>query len=216
MTLTAPAIRGYAQPEDVAAFLGLTFTPAQQLACAAVIARAEDWVDQETNRTWLSGPVLDETFFSPYGLDPPSFFTNYVSGWVPLGSALYLARTPVQSVEAIKGTGWLGSDEVTLVRNLDYEVRDLTNGLIRVTVPSAYYRIRANYTPVDACPPKVTQATVMIAATWMIPNLNPDAWQVESVALPDLKVTYAKGSNTLGVPPEVAGLLEPLRFRSTA
>lgn len=214
--LTAPAIRGYCQPEDVADFLGVTFTGAQLPHVLATIGRVERWIDEELNRTWLSGPIQAEAKFSPYGLDPPSFFTSYVAGWVPLGSAIYLNVTPVQSVERMQGVGWLNSDPFVLVRNLDYEVRDLPTGLIRLTVPSAYYKVMIDYSPVNACPGDITQLAVMVAATWLIPNLNPDSWLVDSVQLPDLKIVYAKASNSVNVPPECDEIIERYRFRSIA
>jgi hypothetical protein len=214
MPLTAATPRGYCTADDVANFLGITFTTAQLPHVNAIISRVETWIDQETNRTWLSAPVTQEAKFSPFGLDPPSFFTNYVSGWVPLGSAIYLDVTPVQSVERMQGVGWLDSVPLLLTNNLDYEVRDLKTGLLRLIVPSAYYKVLIDYTPVDACPLDITQAAIMEAATWLIPNLNPESWLVDRIQLPDLTIVYSKSSNTVMVPPEVDDIIGRYRFRS--
>ncbi len=212
--MTAPAIRGYATTDDVAAFLGVTLTAPQVAQAAATIARAETWIDQATNRTFLSGPVIDETFFAPYHIDPPTVSTNYAAGWVPMGANLLLARTPVQSVEVVTGVPYLNVTPIVLIRDLEWEIRDLATGTVRLIVPTAYYQTRVSYTPVNACPADITQATIMLAATWLIPHLNPEAWQVDSFRLPDLEVRYAKGSNALGVPPEVQDVVDSYRFRS--
>ena len=212
--LTTIAPKGYCQPEDVEEFLGITFSDRARSQCRALIGRAERWMDEETNRKWLIGPVAQETFYSPYGLDPPSFFTGYVAGWVPLGAAIILKNPPIANVIQVDGTGWLDSVPLVLVNNLDYEFRDPDVGYVRLVVPSAFYRVRVTYAPQDACPADITQATVMLVATWMIPHLNPDSWLVDEIKLPDLDVRYSKQSNSVEVPAEIDEIIERYRFRA--
>jgi len=216
MAVTTGTAKNFCTADDIGVFLGRTFTAEQLQAINALIPRAERFIEQECNRQWSSGPVINETIFAPYGLDPPSFFTSSIAGWVPIGSAIFLKETPVQSVQRVQGAGWLTSPDVTLIEGQEWEVRDLEMGLLRLTVPSAYYRLKIDYTPVAACPPDITQAAIALVSTWLRPMLNPDTFGTSWYQTPDISVHFSSGASSLGVSEDIQAILDNYRFRVIA
>lgn len=175
------AAKGYCEATDVAAQLGLSFTGAQHVQCASLIERAEAYLDSQTNRSWLVGEQTQEAHFSPAELLLLEFF-------------------PVSSVTAVYGRSALGEDETTLTADVDYEVRDLDAGIIRLVTPGDYDRIRVTYTPSSAVPADVKMATVELVAAWMQPSLRPGTWGVDSYQLPDLSVKFSRSHYQMDPP----------------
>jgi hypothetical protein len=197
------ALKGYCSAADVADLVGLTFTSTQEAHAVRLIERAEGLIDLETDRAWLTGVLTDEAYFrAAYRL-----------------GHLYLRYAPVASVATLKGRAALGETETTLVADTDYEVMDLTGGLVRLLYPASYDRLRVTYTPVATVPALITQATAELVGAWMEPTLRPADWPdthgLESFTLPDLSVTFGKSGPGAGLefPPTVQSVLDLFRYQ---
>lgn len=188
--------KGYCTAADVADFLGLTFTSAQEAHAVRLIEQAEGIVDLETGRAWLTGALTDEVYY----------WAVYRLG------ELYLRYAPVASVTTLKGRASLGETETTLVVDQDYEVRDLAAGLVRLLYPSFYDRVRVTYTPVATVPTPLTRAMAELVGTWMQPHLRPDTLGLDSFSLPDLSVRFARAETGLVIPPTVQSVLDLYKY----
>jgi hypothetical protein len=190
------AARGYCTADEVAAFLGLTFTAGQEAQAEALIERAEAEIDGATERGWLVGEQSDEVHY-------------------PLGRLIFLRYAPVESVEEITGRISLGGAETALTEEVDYEVRDLESGLIRL-VTLGYERLLVSYTPVDSVPGDIKQATIELVANRMQPSLQPNSYGLDSYSLPDLTVNFARSHVQAALPPAVQQVVERYRYRVQA
>ena len=194
------AAQGYAQVEEVAAFLGATFTSPQENAAERMLEVAEAELDAKTNRAWLMGVQTNEAHqWSEYQL-----------------GELYLRYAPIVSVEAVKARAFLGDAEITLVANLDYEVVDLEAGLIRLVDGDDWDRIRVDYTPSTTVPTDIQHATAELAAAKMSNMLRPMTYGLDSLQLPDLSVSFNRAINQNSVPPAVADVIARWRYRTVA
>lgn len=187
------AAKGYCSAQDVADFLGKTFTEAQETQCENLIERAEVEIDEATNRGWLVGEQTDEAHYPP-------------------GRLLFLRYAPVESVESISGRVVLGAVETALVADTDYEVRDLESGLIRL-VTLGYERLLVSYTPVDSVPGDIKQACIELVAQRMQPGLLSGIYGLDSYSLPDLTINFSRAHNQAAMPPAVQQVVERYRYR---
>lgn len=187
------AAKGYCTADEVAEFLGRTFTAAQETYCDKVIERVEIFVDEETNRGWLMGAQTDERH------DLKN--THLV----------YLRYAPVTSVTTITGRTVLGGTETTLVANEDYEVLSLENGEIRI-VTCGWERLLVDYTPVATVPADLKDAVIEIVAARMQPHLNPGSFGLDSYSLPDLTVRYARSHVQEIAPPMAMRVLDHYHY----
>lgn len=185
--------KGYCTAAEVEAFLGVTFVTAQTNQCNALIEQAESYIDGETNRGWLVGVQTAEAHF----------FDN--------SRLVFLRYVPVSSVAAITGRAALGASEITLAANVDYEVRDLEAGLIRLM--AVYDRLLVTYTPVNSVPAEIKAACVQLVANWLQPQLQPGSYGLDSYSLPDLTVNFARSHSQSAAPPTVQQILDRYRFR---
>jgi hypothetical protein len=188
--------KGYITTAHVEAFLQKTLTAAQNAQCEVLLEPAETHVDNYCKRAWLTGVQTAEPHYRP-------------------GHHLYLDYPPVETVTSITGRSGMGAAEETLTVNEDYEVRDLTAGLVYLVYPSSYDRIRVTYTPVATVPADIQQACIELVAHWLRPALMPDSHGVQSFQLPDLSVTYRTYAAE-AIPLTVQTLLAPYRFLVTA
>lgn len=187
------AAKGYCTYSDVETFLGKTFSVAQQTQCAALIERAEVYIDNETNRAWLVGAQTDEAHYNPT-------------------CDIFLKYTPVASVTTVTGRYSLGLAEVTLTANEDYEVQSLTNGYIYLLSPGSYDRILVDYTPVASVPADIKQACIEIVANWMQPSLQPGTYGLDSIQLPDYTVRFARSHVQEAMPPAAKQIINLYRY----
>lgn len=194
------AAKGYCTVDEVAAFLGRTFTPEQDIYCARLIETAEADVDSYTHRGWLVGVQTDEA---------------HIYGEYRLGN-LYLRYAPVSAVATVKGRASLGEAEQTLVADYDYEVIDLAAGWIRLVYPASWDRIRVTYTPTPSVPLDIQQATAELVANQMQPNIKPDSYGLDSLQLPDLSVSFSRAHVQADMPPGVQARLDRWRYVVTA
>lgn len=191
------AAKGYAQVEEVAAFVGATFTSAQEDQAERMLEVAEAEIDAGTNRGWLVGAQANETH-----------------RWEEFRNGdLWLRYAPVSSVTAVKGRAALGEAESTLTADLDYEVIDLEAGWIRIVSPGLFDRIRVDYTPSTTVPTDIQQATAELAAAKLQSTLRPQTYGLDSLQLPDLSVGFNRSINQNSVPPAVADVIARWRYR---
>lgn len=193
------AAKGYTDQGQVAAYLGLTLTPAQNLQAAALLAAAEARVDGHCHRAWLVGARTDEEHYAP------SF-----------GRELFVRFPPVATVDAVKGRLGFLATEAALVAGVDYEVRDLGQGRLWLRAPGYYDRVRVSYTPLATVPEEVRLATTIVAADLLSAALRPDTFGIESYTLPDLSVKFAAWSAGRALPPAAEALLAPYVLPVTA
>lgn len=193
------AAKGYCTVDEVATFLGRTFTFEQDLHAERLIETVEADVDNYTHRGWLVGAQTDEAHRQ----------NEYILG------ALYLRYAPVSAVATVKGRAYLGATEETLVEDTDYEIVDLEAGLIRIVYPCLWERIRATYTPTPSVPLDIQQATAELVASKFRSNLMPGSFGVSQLGLPDLNVTFRQYASE-DWPLSVVNILDRWRYVVTA
>lgn len=187
------AAKGYCQAVEVEEFLTRTFTAAQMAHADNLIERAEARIDRYCNRAWLVGAQTNEAHFYP-------------------AYELWLKYAPVASVTSIGGRSGVGESDETLTVDEDYEVRDLNSGLIWLVSPGSYDRVRVTYTPTSTVPADITQACIELVAAWLMPNLSPGSYGLDSYSLPDLSVRFARSHVQEQMPPNVAAILDSYRW----
>ena len=185
--------KGYCAVEDVEALLQQTFSEAQAAQCASLIEQMETFVDEETNRAWLTGSQTNEAHY----VDSQNIFLKY---------------PPVASVTTVTGRAGLGESEETLTVDVDYEVMSPTDGHIRLEYPGSYDRVLVTYTPGTTLPADLKQACVQIVANWLQPALRPDSFGLDSYSLPDLTVRFSRSHVQEVAPPLAMRVLERYRF----
>lgn len=190
------AAKGYCTADDVAAFLGLTFTAGQETHCDNLIERAETDIDGQTGRGWLVGAQTDEIHF-------------------PMGRLVFVRYTPVASIDGITGRTNLGEAEEALTADEDFELRDADSGLILLET-TGYERLLVSYTPENSVPNDIKQATIELVAARMQPVLQPGSFGLDSFSLPDLTVRFARSHIQAAMPPTVQETLDRYRYRMHA
>lgn len=188
------AAKGYCTTVDVADYLGVALTTAQDGQASALIEQAEIFIDGETNRAWLAGTQTDEEFYRP-------------------SHKIFVRYAPIASVSAVTSRTDIGESETTLTAGVDYEIRDAAAGLIYLETPKTYDRIRVDYTPVATVPADIKLACAMIVANWLQPHLQPGTFGLDSYSLPDLTVKFARSHAQSAAPPAAAAILERYRYR---
>lgn len=193
------AAKGYCTVDEVAAFLGLTFTPEQDIHAERMIEAAEAYFDTACNRAWLVGAQTNEEHR----------WAEYQLG------ELYVRYAPVTSVTSVTARTYMGEAEQTLTADTDYEVVSLEHGLIRIVSPTLWDRVRVNYTPTDTPPVDVQHAVAELAAHRMRSNLMPNSFGLQSLGLPDLQVQFRQYAGE-SLPPSVSDVIARWRYRVVA
>lgn len=187
--------KGYCTDEEVEAFLGITFSVAQEAQANVLIEAAELEFDAETNRAWLEGAQTLE----------PWHIVNY-------SADVWLKYAPVSSISAFKGRSALGETETDLVADTDYEVIDLNAGHIRLVYPTLYDRVRVSYTPTDTPPADVKQAIIELVAARLMPTLAPGTYGLDSLTLPDYSAKFARSHVQTAYPPPTQRAIDRWRW----
>lgn len=191
-------MKGYSSPAAVAALLGLTLTPAQEVVTAGLLATAEETVDFATGRAWLTGAVADEVYS-------------------PTGRHLYLVQRPLTSVESVKRRWEWDTTSHTLTPTTDYTA-DLPRGIIWFRDactwgPDAQYLV--SYTPGATVPASIAQATARLAGDAIGPLLSGVGSDVARLTVwHQIDVTYRSqtpSERVGGITAEVQALLAPFR-----
>ena len=187
--------KAYCTVSDVADFLGVSLTSAQEVQAARLIESVTVLIDEELLRGFLVGVQTGEEHYQ----------SEYASGM------LYLIYAPVTSISQIRGRAALGSDDTVLVEDTDYEIISLVSGSIRLVNPGAYDRLSVDYTPVNTVPAPIRDATVEWAASRLMPTLRMDSYGLESYSLPDISVKFSRSIMGDGMPPNVKKTLDHYR-----
>ena len=187
--------KAYCTVSDVADFLGVSLTSAQEVQAARLIESVTVLIDEELLRGFLVGVQTGEEHYQ----------SEYASGM------LYLIYAPVTSISQIRGRAALGSDDTVLVEDTDYEIISLVSGSIRLVNPGAYDRLSVDYTPVNTVPAPIRDATVEWAASRLMPTLRMDSYGPESYSLPDISVKFSRSIMGDGMPPNVKKTLDHYR-----
>lgn len=187
------AAKGYCTFEDIEGLLGQTLTAGQRAQCESLIEAAELEFDGETGRAWMTGAQTLEVHY----VKSPNIFLKYA---------------PVGSISAVKGRSALGEAETDLVADTDYEVRDLSTGLILLVTPNDYDRIRVTYTPVATVPADITRAIAEWVAARLMPSLTPGTYGLDSVTLPDYAVKFSRAHVQEMAPPNVRAVIDRYRY----
>ena len=136
----------YCTGDDVAAALGVTFTPEEEAHAEQLIAVAQDWIDEFTHQTWeASTPILAER----HRLEGPR---------------VYLHVVPLASVEAVWQAPWYLGSTPTLIEALSgYQLVNATTGELRIA-GYRYGEILVDYTPAVTPPPAIVDACTQMVA----------------------------------------------------
>lgn len=185
------AAKGYCTMGDITAITG-ELTALQAARAQDLIETAETYIDGETGRAWLVGTQTQEAHFRP-------------------ARFLQLDYWPVTSVTAVYGRTTLGEAEETLTADDDYEVEDLAAGIIRLTSPASWDRVRVTYVPNDSVPADIARATAEIVAAWMQPSLQPGSFGIDSYSLPDLTVKFSRSHYQQAAPPLAQHIIDRYR-----
>lgn len=177
---------------------GLSLTAGQiQLVTDVLAGAATDYVKARTGRDFEVTAVASEAHYAP-------------------GPLLYLRQAPVASVSSVVARTTLTGAATTLVAGTDYELRDLTAGLLYLPAlaggvyrPGYYDRVLVSYTPTAAIPDRARLAATMLAAHWLQQATRGVTHGLRSYNVAgELSVTYQEASAQWGVPAEVRALLQ--------
>lgn len=162
--------RGYTTKELVAAELGVTLTSAQNTQCDGLIAEAEDWIDQESGRVWISAsPITAEVVT------------------VPTDGVVYLRNRPVTAISAVTvRPPLINSTVTTLVDDSTFELMQAAEGILVISSAYAGYLATISYTHTNnagALPGSIQRAATLLVAHWMEPRLHPERSGLDSLSI---------------------------------
>lgn len=189
--------KGYTTNAAIASFLGLTFSGDQQSEADTLIGAAEAYIDRETRKGWLLGPITGER----YNLTTPT---------------LYLRSHPIISVQSvITRTQAIGDPPYTAIAGVDYEVFDLNLGQINFS--SGYSGPRAvalvSYTPNLPVPGDIALCATMIVANSLYPALNPGVYGLASAQVDkDVVMKYTSDASQLLIPATAQRIIDGYRL----
>lgn len=140
-------MKGYVDVEDLALYMGTTFSDGQAVIAALALSAAEVWLDHTTRHAWMEAGPRAEVIF-PTRL--PWF---------------RVTRPPVVAFLEVSMLLSPGVPVVPLVENVGYYVRSLPDGLLHVPIATHVYALNVEYTPTIARPPdEIVLATSVLAA----------------------------------------------------
>lgn len=181
--------KGYATTGQVAAFMGIVFTPAQELVCEAAIGVAESWIDNEIEHAWLETGPITEDIYNPQGV------------------YIHLRKAPIVSVTSIDIFAPLCSS-ISLIADSNYFVQSLRDGRIYSPYTRGVYKMTVVYVPnADTVPDEIMLATMALAAGNMrmapafLDGVDPSLVQRYNVG-GELEVEFRKNLIMGGVVPQ--------------
>lgn len=155
--------KGYTTTDDLAIYMGASFTTAQEMIAGLAIGAAETWIDNATRHAWLeTGPITEALGLSRQ-------------------STVQVSKPPVKTFDAVS-ISWSPGVSVP-VQTLDptcgqYYVRSMRDGVLWLPYGAGAYGIGVTYTPNDDdVPNEVTLAALVLASSnlRMMPAFNDDA-----------------------------------------
>lgn len=183
--------KGYTSAADVAAFMGVTFTAAQESLAELMIGAAEAWIDDAIKHAWLETGPITEVFYSPQK------------------PYLRVAKPPIVSVTSLSYLSYPGClTPYTFTADQDYFVQDLAEGIIYSPYTERVYSATIVYVPnTDPVPDEVMGAAQMLAASYMrmaptlLDGVDPNIIQRYQVG-GELEVEFRKNLLVGGVVPQ--------------
>jgi hypothetical protein len=198
----------YVTADQIAAALGVTFTPEQEAQADAVAAAVTSYIDGYTGRSWQgTSPVSGE--LRPVVVPGPADTYGAVA-------RCYLDHTPVSAVDAVGLRSTTPNAEPSPLDAAAYELVDAVAGVL--LLPGYGYGALApwsvapalavvDYTYADAVPADITLAATMIASGVMQQSMtiqagssviaaNPSLAGVQSISVGqnDVNVTLSKSA----------------------
>jgi hypothetical protein len=188
--------KGYAGSAAIERWYGSTLTAAQAGTAAVWADAAEACIDAATNYVFAGGSVAAERHDRDNG--------PYV----------WLKRTPVTSVQTVKGWTHGGTAGTALTLTSDYEVEDLTTGRLYLSYWTYYDWYAVDYLPGTAIPAAISEATAALLADWLTNGApGAPAGPVREEQVGDVRVAYvaptAEGFSVGDLPFRVQQLLKP-------
>jgi hypothetical protein len=172
----------YTTAADIAAYLGVTFTPAQATAADQVAEAVTLYIDGYTGRTWqTASPVAAEldpvlpippSWLAPGGYAPPGGGYGIPGGWffsrTPAG-VVYLRQTPALMVSSVSLRTAYPHAVETVLDPSQYELVDAPHGVVTVAGVSWAAGLLAvvGYTFTATVPADIELAATMMGAAEM-------------------------------------------------
>jgi len=187
----------YVTADQIAAALGVTFTPEQEAQADAVAAAVTSFIDGYTGRSWQTvSPIAGET--APV---LPTRSDAYPSAF----GVVYLAHRPAVAVTALSLRTYYPNDTLDDLDAASYELIDPEHGTVTVAGCGwlGYPALVAvvDYTYADAVPPDIQLAATMIASGVMQRALTVQAGSAAIAANPSLAgvQSLSVGQNDIAV-----------------
>jgi hypothetical protein len=123
-------VAAYTTPADLAALLGVTFTPEQEIQAQGLCDAVTAFIDNTTGRTWQASasPVTAELA----NVLPTS------AGWHDYYGVAYLNNRPVTSITALSLRTAYPNVEISSLDTAEYELLDPANGAVSLVVSPWY------------------------------------------------------------------------------
>jgi hypothetical protein len=168
------ASKGYTTPERVQSQLGRTLTDAQiEYLTESVIPAAEEWIDTAGGRVYGSGVVVAEQLV--------------------MGSQYtWLSKTPVASIERVRGYYWgqQPGDIITL-NTVYWTLVDAQSGYLRIPGYRNYQYLEVDYTPDATIPERIRLATAIVCGVFMRTVLHPETeWLTDYASGQDVRFKF--------------------------
>lgn len=185
----------YTTAAQIAAYLGLTLTAAQQTQAGVLADAATAWIDRYTGRSWqIASPVTDEMHQL-------------------VGNTVYLDQRPVTAVSAVKTRSRYADAPLTTLDASQYELLDADNGVLLILgwAGSGSLALVTYTHTATAAPADVQLAASMIAASWLSQALRPNTQGIDQLSVGQNDVTVKFSSSRSDVPAEALALLMAYR-----
>lgn len=191
-------MKGYAEVEEVAAYMGIDFNDNQTTLCEILLGAAEQWIDEATGYAWLETAAVTKTFHNMQ--------TPFIK--VP---------APIASITGITWSTYVGLEVPVALDTHQYRMFDAAKGLIYSPYTAGVYQVSVTYEPVYTVPPDgVHMATIVLAAHGLrlspslLDGVDPSLVQ-RYVVGGELTVEFRKSLNVGGgtVPQQVLDFLDP-------
>jgi len=185
----------YTDASQIANYLGVTLTGAQQTQAGVLADAATAWIDRYTGRSWqATSPVTDELH-------------------TVQGDTVYLNRRPVLAVSAVKTRAVYADAPLTTLAVSEWELLDAPNGVLRIlgwAGTGSLATVTYTHSATDA-PDDVQLAAAMIAASWLSQTLRPSTDGIESLAVGQNDIAIKFSASRGNVPKEALSILAGYR-----
>ncbi|HEY7061733.1 MAG TPA: hypothetical protein VII06_09650 [Chloroflexota bacterium] len=187
--LVALTPKGYTTPDRVAAYMGVTLTPAQEDAATELIVAAEEAIDRATGRRWLESSPAVETW-------------PIIGNLITLRMMPILGVTQVQTIGEPLGTFALLATSSWRIVDLDYGQLYVGGSWVRGAWAEVTYTFDATYVPAQ-----ITLAATMYASHYLSQSTTGIGADVASYSIgPYQTVSFRQRPADSGEPPLPPGV----------